>query len=171
MKLPKTISESEFLEGLKKVKNPKHKLAFMLGFYECMRVSEVVNLQPEHIDRARGFLHILAGKGNKDRDIPIMKPIEAGLKHIPIGIGSRALQKQIKNYWPELHFHSLRHSGATMYLNDKKRDIRQIQQLLGHSRLDTTQIYTHISPTQLKDAFAEVWDFTEKANKNKETYE
>ena len=154
--LPKTISENDFLETIKKVTNPKYKLAFMLGFYCGLRVSEVVNLKAENID-PNGFIHILAGKGKKDRDIPIMKPVESGLKHLPIGIGDRGLQKAIKRYFPELHFHSLRHSGATMYLNDKKLDIRQIQQLLGHSRLDTTQIYTHISPSQLKDAFAEVF--------------
>lgn len=155
--LPKTISESQFIEVIKKITNAKHKLAFMLGFYQCMRVSEVSKLLPEHIDRGRGFIHILAGKGNKDRDIPIMKPVERGLSHLPIGIGIRGLQKAFKKYFPELHFHSLRHSGATMYLNDKGKDIRVIQQLLGHSRLDTTQIYTHITPDNLKQQFEEVW--------------
>lgn len=156
-KLPKTISETDFIEVIKKVDNPKYKLAFMLGFYECMRVSEVVKLQPTDIDKGRGFIHILAGKGNKDRDIPIMKPVERGLSNLPIGIGIRGLQKAFKKYWPELHFHTLRHSGATMYLNDKGKDIRVIQQLLGHSRLDTTQIYTHITPDNLKKQFEEMW--------------
>src|SRR3989338_5258920 len=155
-KLPKTISESEFLEGTKKLKDNKHKIAFMLGFYQGMRVSEVVNLLPENIDRERGFIHIKEAKGNKDRDVPIMPPVLSGLKHIPIGIGIRWLQKLSQRHYG-VNFHTFRHSGATFYLNDKKVDIRQIQQLLGHSRLDTTQIYTHINPTQLKNAFEEVW--------------
>ena len=155
-KLPKTISESEFLEGTKKIKDNKHKIAFMLGFYQGMRVSEVVNLLPENIDRERGFIHIKEAKGNKDRDVPIMPPVLSGLKHIPIGIGIRWLQKLSQRHYG-VPFHTFRHSGATFYLNDKKVDIRQIQQLLGHSRLDTTQIYTHINPTQLKNAFEEVW--------------
>lgn len=154
--LPKTISESEFLEGLKKVKNNKIKLAFMLGFYQCMRVSEVVKLQLDNVDKERGFIHIKQAKGEKDRDIPIMPPIRAGLNHLPVGIGIRWLQKLAQRYYG-VKFHTFRHSGATMYLNDKKVDIRQIQQLLGHSRLDTTQIYTHVSPIQLKEAFEEVW--------------
>src|SRR3990167_4242641 len=157
LKLPKTIGEKEFIETIKKVNKPKLKLAFMLGFYEVMRISEVVNLGPEDIDRERGFIHIKKAKGNKDRDIHIMPMIEKGLKNLPIGIGIRQLQKKTKEYFPELHFHSLRHSGASYYLNDKKVGIRSIQQLLGHSRLDTTQIYTHISPKQLQEDFKNIW--------------
>ena len=157
IKLPKTISEHDFLLGLKKVRKNTHKLAFLLGFYQCMRVSEVVNLLPEHVDKERGFLHILNAKGGKDRDIPIMQPVLAGLKYLPVKCGDRALQLAAKKYFPDLHFHSLRHSGATYYLTVKKVGLRQIQQLLGHSRLDTTQIYTHISPIDLKNSFDEVW--------------
>ena len=156
-KLPKTISESEFLAVLKRVKQQHLRLAFALGFYQCMRVSEVVALTSDHVDRDRGFLHILAGKGGKDRDVPIMPPILKGLKRLPVGVGCRALQKAVKRYWPGLKFHSLRHSGASFYLNEKKVDIRHIQLLLGHSRLDTTQIYTHVAPGQLKEAFADLW--------------
>lgn len=156
-KLPKTMSEAEFLEGLKGVKQKNHKIAFMLGFYQCMRVSEVVKLRPEDVDRERGFIHILDAKGGKDRDIPIMKPVEGGLKHLPVKVGCRALQKALKRYWAGHKFHDLRHSGATYYLNVKKVDIRLIQQLLGHSRLDTTQIYTHVTPEGLKEGFTEVW--------------
>ena len=158
-KLPKTISEKEFLDTIKKVKKPHIRLAFMLGFYQCMRVSEVANLKPENVDRDRGFLHILNAKGGKDRDIPIMKPVLHGLRHLPIGIGTRALQKQFKKYFPRegVTYHSLRHGGATMYLNEKGIDVRQLQQLLGHSRLDTTMIYTHVTPENLKDKFEDVW--------------
>ncbi len=92
-KLPSTISESEFLEGLKKVKRPKIKLAFMLGFYQAMRVSEIVNLKQENVDMDRGFIHILQGKGKKDRDVPIMKPVKYGLRYLPIGLGVRSLEK------------------------------------------------------------------------------
>jgi integrase/recombinase XerD len=157
-KLPVTISEAEFLEGLAKVRQKHHKLAFMLGFYQCMRVSEIIKLQPEDIDRERGFIHIKSGKGNKDRDIPIVEPVRKHLNSLPLKCRTtRALEIAIKNYWPELHFHSLRHSGATFYLNEKKVGLRQIQQMLGHSRLDTTQIYTHINPNDLKEAFKDAW--------------
>ena len=157
-KIPKTISEKDFIEIIKKVNKPKIKLAFMLGFYECMRVSEVVKLKKEQIDMQRGFINIKDAKGNKDRDIPIMDPVKNGLRHVPMVIGIRALQKQFYKHFPEgLSFHSLRHSGATYYLNDKKIGIRTLQQLLGHARLDTTQIYTHISPRQLQEDFKDIW--------------
>jgi len=155
--LPKTISETEFLEVLKRIDNQKYKLAFMLGFYECMRISEVINLTQENIDKERGFIHILSGKGKKDRDIPIMKPVQRGLVHLPINLSARGLLKAFKKYFPAYHFHTLRHSGATYYLNEKKVGLRQLQQLLGHSRLDTTQVYTHITPVELKHSFEEIW--------------
>lgn len=157
-KLPKTISEEEFLEKVKLIKNPKHKLAMLLGFYQCMRVSEVVNLKQENIDKQRGFIHIIAGKGNKDRDIPIMPIVSRGLNNLPIDLTRQALHNATKKYFGnDIHFHTLRHSGATHYLNQKKIGIRQLQQLLGHSNLNTTQIYTHVSPTDLKNVFDEIW--------------
>jgi len=156
-KLPKTVSEQDFLEGLKGVRKPKVKLAFLLGFYQCMRVSEVVNLRKEDVDRDRGFLHILNAKGGKDRDVPIMPPVLRGLKYLPIGRSVRSLERWANMFFPGHHFHTLRHSGATFYLNERKVGIRQIQQLLGHSRLDTTQIYTHITPDTLKASFEEAW--------------
>ena len=125
----------------------------MLGFYQCLRVSEVVNLKQEHIDKSRGFIHVIAGKGNKDRDIPIMPELNSIIKYLPVDMTRQALHKAIKKYFIGMHFHTLRHSGATMYLNEKKISLRAIQQLLGHSRIDTTQIYTHVTPDDLKKQF------------------
>lgn len=153
-KIPTTITEEEFLKLLKDVRMKHHQLAFCLGFYQCMRVSEVVKLKPEDVDIQRHIIMIKEGKGMKDRNIPINPKIIRILKHLPVDCGARALQialrrkgKQILN--KDLKFHSLRHSGATYYLNQQKWDIRHVQQFLGHSKLDTTQIYTHVSPKDL----------------------
>ncbi|KKK97401.1 hypothetical protein LCGC14_2653130 [marine sediment metagenome] len=154
--LPKTISEAELLKGVKAARSNQQKIALLLGFYQCMRVSEVVNLTKSDVDRGRGFLHILNAKGGKDRDVPIMPPVLRGLKFLPIGKSIRTLQR-CSQALVGVKFHTLRHSGATFYLNDRGVDIRFIQQLLGHSRLDTTQIYTHVTPEGLKATFEEAW--------------
>ena len=125
-KLPTTISEREFLERIKAVKCPKKKLALMLGFYQCMRVSEVVKLTTQDVDRGRGFIHIKQAKGSKDRDVPIMPPVLKGLKHLPVGKTVRTLERWANATFPGHHFHTLRHSGATFYLNDKGVDVRLI---------------------------------------------
>jgi len=156
MIIPDVISEEQLITAVKKEKRPKVKLALMLGFYQCLRVSEVAKLQPEDVDRQAGFIHVRQGKGGKDRKVPIMQPVMSGLRHLPIGVSKRQLQRYCKSALG-VKFHTLRHSGATFYLNVKKRDVRQIQQLLGHSRLDTTQIYTHVTPDSLKEAFRSIW--------------
>ena len=136
----------------------KLKAAFMLGFYQAMRVSEVINLEKEDVNTLTGFIHIKQSKGKKDRQIPVMKEIEYYIRYLPIKISRQGLHKAIKTkakkiLGKDIHFHTLRHSGATMYLNDRGIDIRFIKDFLGHSRLSTTEIYTHVTPIQLKKAF------------------
>lgn len=153
-KIPETITHEELIKILDATKKKHHKLGFALGFYQCMRISEVVNLKPENVDKERRLIYIKQGKGKKDRNIPIAPEIMGGIKHLPINITDRALReafhlkaKAILN--KDLHFHQLRHSGATYYLNIKKWDVRQLQVFLGHSRINTTEIYAHVNPTDL----------------------
>lgn len=161
LKLPKTISEEELIQVLQSTKKDQHKLAFMLGFYQGMRVSEVVNLKPENVDKAQHIIHIKEAKGKKDRDIPIVKPLKMNeqtmlraLTKLPIDCGVRALEIAFKSISrgvlnKDVHFHTLRHSSATWLLNKKKWDMRQVQRFLGHSKIQTTEIYTHINPQDL----------------------
>ena len=155
-KIPDTITEQELLKILRATKQKHHKAAFILGFYECMRISEIINLRPEHIDRGRRIISIKQAKGKKDRNIPIAPQCTRALSQIPIKCGVRALEIAIKTYAKkildkDIYFHTLRHSGATHYLNTKKWSTRQVQQLLGHSRVQTTEIYTHVTPQDLID--------------------
>lgn len=149
-KLPITINEEEFLKLLKATKKPHYRTAFALGFYAGLRVSEVVKLKKEDVDREQKLIRIKSGKGNKDRNVPINPKIIRGLNSIPVGVGVRALQiafkkKAIKVLGrDDLHFHSLRHSCATHYLK-KGWSSFMVQRLLGHSRISTTEIYTHVS--------------------------
>lgn len=161
MKIPDTITIEELTELLKGCKEPHHKLAFSLGFLQCMRVSEVTNLKPENIDLKRRIISIKQSKGGKDRNIPISLKLKPNMFNgLPIPCGIRALQIAIKNLGKEvlkkdIHFHTLRHSGATYYLNKKKWNLRQVQQFLGHSKVNTTEIYTHITPDDLQRAMEE----------------
>ena len=157
LKLPEVITEEELIKILEATKNQKHKLAFSLGFYECMRISEIVNLLPGNVDKQTKIIKIKQAKGHKDRNIPIAPEVIKGLKYLPIKIGVRALQIAFKKKLKEvlgrddLHFHSLRHSGITHYLTKKKWNSLEVQRLAGHSKISTTEIYTHISPQNLID--------------------
>jgi len=161
--LPEVITEEELIKILDKTKNPKNKLAFALGFYECMRISEIVNLQPENIDKKTKLIKIKQAKGHKDRNIPIAPKVMNGLKHLPVGskkskdFGVRALQIALKKKFKQvlgrddLHFHSLRHSGITHYLTKEHWNSLEVQRLAGHSKIATTEIYSHINPQNLVD--------------------
>jgi len=157
MKLPEIITEEELQKILKVTKKPKHKLAFALGFYQAMRISEVVKLKTENINKGQKLILIKQAKGKKDRNIPIAPEVMNGLKHLPIGVGVRALQKSFKKYLKialdrdDLSFHSLRHSGVTHYLTKKKWNSLEVQRFAGHSKISTTELYTHISPENLVD--------------------
>ncbi|KKM61409.1 hypothetical protein LCGC14_1532000 [marine sediment metagenome] len=158
--IPEVITEEELIKILRVTKKNHHKIAFILGFYGCMRVSEIVNLQQENIDKGQRLIRIKQAKGKKDRNIPLVPQAIRGLKHVPIKCGVRALEMAIKKCGliaidKNIHFHQLRHGGATHYLNKKKWSTRQVQQMLGHSKIQTTEIYTHVTPQDLID---KVWE-------------
>lgn len=160
-RIPATINEDELISLVLATKNKNHRAAFLLGFYQCLRVSEVVKLKSENIRKSEHIIEIKQSKGAKDRNIPIIKPLKVSMKtiftalnQIPITIGIRSLQiafksKAKKCLGRDLHFHCLRHSGATWLLNKKKWNLRQVQIFLGHSKLATTEIYTHVLPQDL----------------------
>jgi len=156
-KIPETITEEELFKVLKETKLKHHRLAYLLGFYQCMRISEVVKLQRENIDLDRNIISIKDAKGGKDRNIPIAPELRKRLGVLPIKCGIRALEIAFKNIAKkvlnkDLHFHCLRHSGATHYLNVKNWNLRIVQHFLGHADVSTTMIYTHISPADMINA-------------------
>jgi len=168
LKIPEVITEEEFIKLVNDPlvrKNTRNRTAYIFAFYECLRISEVVKLLPEDYNPDNKLLHIRQAKGGKDRKIPISPHAIRGLKRLPLGTnakdkGVRALQYSLKKdakrvLGKDIHPHTLRHSGATHYLNKKKWDIRQLQRFLGHTDIKITQIYTHVSP---EDLTALMWE-------------
>jgi len=155
--------------------------AILETFYAtAARRSEVVNLDLRDLDPASGTLHIREGKGGKSRLVPVAKTALYWLRRYleetrPIlqldateqalflsGYGSRLSPGYLGNWVSRTlkaagidkpgGCHLLRHSCATHML-ENGADIRLIQQLLGHARLDTTSIYTEVAITHLKEVY------------------
>ena len=163
--LPTVLSFKEIFKILEVTKNLKHKTLLFLIYSAGLRLGELLELKIGDINSESMKIHVRQGKGKKDRYImlsenvlnllreyyKIYKPkdyiIEGqnGGKYSPKSVQSvfkRSLQKAgIKK---KATVHTLRHSFAT-HLLDEGTDIRYIQELLGHKRLETTQIYTHVS--------------------------
>jgi|SRR5574344_161717 integrase/recombinase XerC len=138
------------------------------------RVSEVVSLRWKDVDFGRGSA-IVTGKGSKDRLVILGPKALAALTalrdftmasesdYVFPGEGrrpltSRLVERRMKRYLGEAELptdltpHKLRHSFAT-HLLDAGADLRSVQEMLGHSSLSTTQVYTHVSVERLKEAF------------------
>jgi integrase/recombinase XerC len=145
-----------------------------------VRVSELVSLSDGDVDFAAGIVRV-RGKGRRERLAPIgshaIRALEAWLKHrelsprerqgreAPVFTNrfgtrlttrsvARMLEKHLKLTGLDTRTspHTLRHSFAT-HLLDRGADIRSVQELLGHKSLVTTQIYTHVSTSNLKAAY------------------
>jgi integrase/recombinase XerD len=154
------IDSELIISKLDLIENLKHKTILTLTFSVGLRVSEVVNLKIEDIDSKRMLIHIKNAKGRKDRIVPLsQKVLELLRKYYKeykpneyLFNGQNSTQYSItscqniyKNYIDSnSSIHTLRHSSATTLL-ENGTDVRIIQQILGHSNVKTTEIYTHVS--------------------------
>jgi integrase/recombinase XerC len=155
----------------------RDRLAMELLYGGGLRVSELVALNHGQIDRATGVARVL-GKGRKERVCPLgrmaLAVLEAGrdgwIRSEDPGapvltdeggrrLTARDVQRLLKpnlahaGLPADVSPHKLRHSYATHLLNDGA-DLRAVQELLGHARLATTQIYTHVSVARLREIHA-----------------
>jgi integrase/recombinase XerC len=152
--------------------------AILEVLYSCgLRVSELTGLCWRDIDEELGMVMVRAGKGNKDRLVPIGEPALDALRawratgvskaapEAPVITnlrGGRLTPRSVQNLLArritdsgldiDLTPHGLRHSFATHLLN-AGADLRSIQEMLGHSSLQTTQRYTHVSARHLKEVY------------------
>jgi integrase/recombinase XerD len=170
-KLPVVLSQTEIKTLLDKTDNLKHRLIIELLYSTGLRLSECINLKYSDLDLNDGIGWVRLGKGSKDRIFIISEIFKKDLldykeKNSSDGKGYiflvngkkmtyRGIQHAIKvsaeraGIDKPVHVHTLRHSFAT-HLLENGVDIRKIQKLLGHSNLQTTQIYTQVSSEEIK---------------------
>jgi site-specific recombinase XerD len=164
-RLPVVLSREEVRALLKSIKNPKVKIVLTI-IYACgLRLLEGARLKVKDIDSGRKLLWIRSGKGNKDRCVPLPKrPLELLQAHYRLfGAGSEYLfpsrethinictiqtafrvAVRKSNIGKPATVHTLRHSYAT-HLLENGEDISSLKEILGHSHISTTNIYTHMT--------------------------
>jgi integrase/recombinase XerD len=165
-KIQPIIPRELIIEKLPQIENIKHRSIITLAYGCALRVSEVIALQWKHIIRDERIIEIKSSKGAKDRIVPISDSMIKLLElywqdyktktYIFSGAGWRpqyspascnAIVKQI--FGNRYRFHSLRKSSAT-HLYELGNDIGKIQDLLGHSKTDTTRIYVKTTIKSIK---------------------
>jgi integrase/recombinase XerD len=146
-----------------------------------IRVSELIGIDIENVHLTMGFVRVI-GKGNKERIIPVGRTASEAIKRYldhgrPHFIAKKHQSDALflnhqgnrltrQGFWKilkkltkeagiekELTPHTLRHSFAT-HLLENGADLRAVQEMLGHADISTTQIYTHVSKTRLKDVYS-----------------
>lgn len=171
LKLPIVLSRNEIDKILENIKNKKHKLMIALAYGAGLRVSELINLRVRDILLDELMIHIRDSKGKKDRITIIPEKLKNDLYFLVTGrdgsdylfeserggsLSSRTAQKIFEEALKKAEirkdatFHSLRHSFAT-HLLENGVDIRYVQELLGHSNIRTTQLYTQVTNPSLKN--------------------
>jgi site-specific recombinase XerD len=175
--LPVVLSREEVARLIAAARNLKHQTALSVAYGAGLRASEVIGLKVGDVDSERMALRIEQGKGRKDR-YAMLSPVllerlrawwrvgHAQGKILPGGwlfpgldpmdpLTARQLNRAIlaaalaAKIDKRVSMHTLRHSFAT-HLLEQKVDIRVIQVLLGHKKLETTSIYTHVATDLLR---------------------
>lgn len=146
-----------------------------------IRVSELINIDIDHVHLTMGFVRVI-GNGNKERIIPVGRTaseaikiyLDQGRPHFlakkhkddALFLNHQGKRLTRQGFWKilkkltatagidkELTPHTLRHSFAT-HLLENGADIKAVQEMLGHADLSTTQIYTQVTKTRLKDVYS-----------------
>lgn len=164
-------------------KNDIKYYAMMQVMYSCgLRITELINLQFKQVNAQERLVTVI-GKGKKERSIPIrIEAINALENYIQVRNKCKIVEKQyiflskngkrmtrqtffinLKKYakkaniQKEIHPHTLRHSFAT-HLLENGADLRTVQEMLGHTNIETTQIYTHLSNSKVMNSYDLYWN-------------
>ncbi len=170
-KLPIVLSRAEIGNIIDATENAKYRLMIALGYACGLRVSEVTKLKVADLDIDELVVQIKGAKGKKDRISVLPEKLQNDLRNIIAGkkqgdyvfasnrggsLTTTSLQKMFRvslkkaNVNKPATFHSLRHSFAT-HLLENGTDVRYVQELLGHSNIRTTQVYTQVTNPRLKN--------------------
>lgn len=177
-RLPKVLSMKEISELLDVNMTIIDKAILELLYASGLRVSELSDIKINNIDLNARYIRCI-GKGSKERIVPIgkkacnairkylkereyiIKKYNLNTKFLFVKENGKKLTRQDvyvfirglgKNINKEISPHTIRHSFAT-HLLENGADLRVVQELLGHSDVSTTQLYTHISKKRLKDIY------------------
>jgi integrase/recombinase XerD len=177
-----TVTEVERLLRAPDPQTPsgsRDKAMLELLYATGIRVSELVSIRVSDVNLSAGFLKCM-GKGSKERIIPVGEIAQKTLVHY-LQVGRRQLfrtgdpqalflnhhgtQMSRQGFWKilkkyshnanivkDITPHTLRHSFAT-HLLERGADLRAVQEMLGHADISTTQIYTHVTRTRLKEVY------------------
>jgi integrase/recombinase XerD len=170
-RLPDPLSRQEVARLINATTNRKHRVLMMTAYSAGLRLAELVRLRPHHIKSDRMLIHVEQGKGRKDRYTLLSERLlselraywreyrplgawlfmnEGGSGHVPNYTAARIFYR-LKRRAGIVHgrgIHTLRHSFAT-HLLEAGVDLRTIQILMGHSSLNSTLKYLHITQKQL----------------------
>lgn len=170
-KLPSVLSQEEVIKIVQVTKNLKHRAIIVLLYSSGLRVGEITNLVLRNIDVQRKQLKVEKGKGRKDRFVVLASTFLPLLENylttyapkvffIEGPHGNKYSESSIRKFLhksvqdagitKKVTPHTLRHSYAT-HLLENGVGIRHIQELLGHSKPETTMIYTHVAKKDLLD--------------------
>jgi site-specific recombinase XerD len=163
--LPEVLSQEEVLAIISRIDNIKHRSIISLLYAAGLRISELINLKISDIDSNRMQIRIAGAKGKKDRYVALSDKILVLLKnyyteyHPQVYLfngqdkekySDESIRQILKEACRKAGIskkvspHTLRHSYAT-HLLENGVDLRYVQELLGHSRPETTMIYTHVT--------------------------
>ena len=188
-KLPVVLSPDEVARLLDAAPSLKYKAALSVAYGAGLRVSEVVALKVSDIDSKRMVIRIEQGKGRKDRYVMLSPHLLDLLRawwraarpqgwlfpgRNPVqSMTTRQLNRachaaaQMAEIGKPVSMHTLRHSFAT-HLLEQNIDIRVIQVLLGHAKLDTTSLYTRVATKTIREIMSPLDRITGKLKEGTE---